>query len=108
MLNAPRFEILPDVPFERRSSRRIPVSLPVDIEIGDTRCTGRMTELSRAGARMELRGRWTAGEALKISRNGIQLEAQIVWSDGSAAGLLFTEPMIESSFLQLREKPSTT
>jgi hypothetical protein len=108
MADAPRFEVPPAIPIERRRSRRIQVSLQVVVEIGGNSSGGRLTELSRAGARIELRGRWTVGESLIVRRNGVELHAQIVWSDGSTAGLLFPEPMVEVSFSKLREQPSIT
>jgi hypothetical protein len=89
---------------ERRRSRRIEVLLQVEVEIGGERRLARLTELSRAGARLELRGYKSIGEPLTIRRGGIELQAQLVWFEGSAAGLWFPQPMDEDEFLKLRKR----
>ena len=95
---------LASLPYERRRSRRIEVLLQVEVEIGGERRLARLTELSRAGARIELRGSNSVGEPLTIRRGGIELQAQVVWSEGSAAGLWFPHAMNEDEFLQLRKR----
>jgi hypothetical protein len=89
---------------ERRRSRRIDVLLQVEVEIAGERRLARLTELSRAGARIELRGPKSVGESLMIRRGGINLEAQIVWWEGPVAGLWFPKPMNEDSFIELRRR----
>lgn len=96
--------IPPAISVERRRSRRIDVLLQVEVEIGGERRLARLTELSRAGARIELRGSKSVGEPLTIRRAGVELRAQIAWAEGSAAGLWFPDALNEDSFLQLRKK----
>jgi hypothetical protein len=91
-------------PDERRRSRRIEVLVQVEVEIGGERRLARLTELSRAGARIELRGAKSVGEPLTIRRGGIELQAQVVWFEGSAAGLWFPQAMHEDEFVQLRKR----
>jgi hypothetical protein len=88
---------------ERRRSRRILVSLPVELEFGADKRLGRLTDLSRTGGRVDdLGGAKTLGDTVVLRRNGIEVRAQIVWADRSAVGLLFTEPLEERSFLQIK------
>jgi hypothetical protein len=96
--------IPPALHVERRRSRRIDVLLQVEVEIGGERRLARLTELSRAGARIEMRGSKSVGEYLTIRRAGFKLQAQVVWADPSAAGLWFPEPLVEERFLQLRRR----
>jgi hypothetical protein len=99
------FDLIPPaVPHERRRSRRIAVQLQVEVEICGKRLIGRITELSRAGARIELRGAKPVKDAVIIRRPGIELHGHIVWADGEAAGLWFPKPMDEDTFVQLRRK----
>jgi hypothetical protein len=92
------------LPAEQRRTRRIEVLLPVEVEIQDERRVARITDMSRAGARLSLRGTKGVGEPLIIRRNGVELRAQIVWCDVSSAGVWFPEAMDETSFLQIRKK----
>lgn len=100
MSSLPLSAISPD----RRHRRRIEVMLPVEVEIAGENRVGRISELSRAGARITLRGEKASGDAVVIRRSGLELQAQIVWVDGLTAGLWFAEPMSESFFLQLRKR----
>lgn len=104
MSSVPLSAIPPAIAHERRRTRRIEVLIPVEIEIGGERRVARITEMSRAGARITLRGLSTTGEELVIRRNGVELKALVVWADGLQAGLWFPEPMDEASFLQLRKR----
>jgi hypothetical protein len=78
--------------------------LPVEVEMNGERRVARITEMSRAGARLTLRGPTTTGSVLVIRRNGIELHAVVVWADTSDAGVWFPQPMDEASFLQLRKR----
>lgn len=89
-------------PHERRQSRRIKVLLPVQIEAEGERHIGRITELSRAGARIEVRAPLASGQAVIVRRGGIELHGQVVWVEAPAAGLWFPCAMDEGTFLQIR------
>jgi hypothetical protein len=66
------------------------------------RLVARVTEVSRAGARLDLGSQGATGDAVTLRRNGVTLQAKIVWTDDSGTGLWFPNPLDESSFLQLR------
>jgi hypothetical protein len=104
MSSAPLHAFPPALPIEQRRTRRIEVLLPVEVEIQDERRVARITDLSRAGARISLRGTKSIGDYLIIRRNGIELGAQIAWCDSSTAGVWFPKSMDESSFLQIRKR----
>jgi hypothetical protein len=87
---------------EKRRSRRIEVLLPVEIELRGQRHLGRITELSRAGARLQMLAHKARGDAVVIRRAGVEIRSLIVWTEGTYAGLWFAEPMDEGVFLQLR------
>jgi hypothetical protein len=91
-------------PVEKRRTRRIEVLLPVEVGIRDERRVARITDISRAGARINLRGAKAIGDHLIIRRNGLELGAQIAWCDSSSAGVWFPVPMDESDFLQIRKR----
>jgi hypothetical protein len=91
-------------PIERRRSRRIEVLLQVEVETGGARRLGRLTEISRAGGRIELRGPKSIGDPVTVRRGGVELKGQIVWWEGAVAGLWFPKPMDEESFIQLRKR----
>jgi hypothetical protein len=107
MSSAPLMAIPPAIDVERRRTRRIDVSLPVEVEVrGETR-PARLTDLSRAGGRIDdFAPPKSLGEPLTLRRNGVELNAQIVWADRSSAGLWFPEPMGETSFIRLRHRAS--
>ncbi len=105
MSTAPLHAIPTAIDVERRRTRRIEVSLPIEVDVGGETYLAPLTELSRAGGRIDdLRGARSMGEALTIRRNGVELRAEIVWFDSSAAGLWFPEPMDEISFVRLRQR----
>jgi len=89
---------------ERRRTRRIQVLLLVEVELRGERHIGRITELSRAGARIEARATKATGEAIVIRRGDVELHGQIAWAYGAVAGLWFPTPMDECTFLQLRRR----
>jgi hypothetical protein len=74
------------------------------VEIGGESRIARLTEMSRAGGRITLRGTWPSGQALTLRRGDFELEAMIVWTDGSAAGLWFPKALDEASFVKLRSR----
>jgi hypothetical protein len=94
--------IPPAIPLERRRARRIQVSLPVDLETDRGRLLARVTEVSRAGARLDLCNQGATGDAVTLRGNGLTVQARIVWTDDSGTGLWFPHPLDENSFLQLR------
>ncbi|HZG46450.1 MAG TPA: PilZ domain-containing protein [Allosphingosinicella sp.] len=104
MSSVPLSAIPPAIANERRRTRRIEVMLPVEIEMNGERRVARITEMSRAGARLTLRGPTTTNSVLTIRRNGVELHAVIVWADDTQAGVWFPQPMDEGSFLQLRKR----
>jgi len=96
-------ELIPRaIPLERRRARRIPVSLPVDLETDRGRLLANITEVSRAGARLDLCNQGDTGDVVTLRCNGVTLQARIVWTDDSGTGLWFPQPLEEGSFLQLR------
>jgi hypothetical protein len=99
--------IPPAIPLERRRAGRIKVSLPVEVEIAREKLIARVTELSRAGARLELRSRGATGDDVTLRRDGITIQAKIVWTDVSETGLWFPELLDEFSFLRLRRSTLT-
>jgi hypothetical protein len=96
--------IPPAIPDERRRSRRIAIQLQVEVEIRGEQLIGRITELSRAGGRIDVPGVKSVGDAVIIRRGGIELHGHIVWAESVTAGLWFPAPMDEDTFLQLRRK----
>lgn len=104
MSSVPLSAIPPAIANERRRTRRIEVMLPVEVELNGEKRVARITEMSRAGARLTLRGPTTTNSVLTIRRNGIEMQAVVVWADDSQAGVWFPQPMDENSFLQLRKR----
>ena len=104
MSSAPLTFAPPPLAAERRRTRRIEVLLPVEVEIGGERRVARITEISRAGAGISLRGPKAIGEPLTIRRNGVELKGRIVWADEGRAGLWFPQALDERSFLELRKR----
>jgi hypothetical protein len=101
------FQAIPPIaPLERRRGRRIQVSLQVEVELSGERRAARMTEVSRAGARLEQGEQGATGDSVILRCNGVTLEAKIVWTDHSGTGLWFPEALDETSFLQLRSATS--
>ena len=98
--------IPPAAPLERRRGRRIQVSLHVEIELAGKRRAARLTEVSRAGARLEQGEQGATGDAVVLRCKGITLQAKIVWTDGTGTGLWFPEALDETSFLRLRSATS--
>jgi hypothetical protein len=91
----------PAIDDDRRRHRRIQVLLSVQVDAGAQPRVGRMTELSRKGARVQLAAPLPVGRVV-IRRAGVELGARIAWVRGDAVGLEFDRAMDERSFLQLR------
>jgi hypothetical protein len=104
MASAPLQAFPPALRTEQRRTRRIEVLLPVEVKIRDEKRVARITDISRAGARISLRGLKATGDLLTIRRNGVELQAQIAWCDTVSAGVWFPMPMDETSFLQIRKR----
>ncbi|MGZ8997500.1 MAG: PilZ domain-containing protein [Allosphingosinicella sp.] len=91
------------VPIERRRARRIQLSLPIELELDDSKSFAQLVELSRTGARVAIMG-VRPGAELIIRRAGVEVHGKIIWTNGSVAGLRFPEPIEETHFLQLRKR----
>lgn len=87
---------------DRRRHRRIQVLLAVHIDAGDQPQVGRVVDLSRKGARVQVAGQVLQGQRVVIRRAGVAIGAQVAWRRGAVIGVEFDTPMEERSFLQLR------
>jgi hypothetical protein len=65
MAIAPLDNISHAAPLERRQTHRIAVLIEIMVDVGGQSIRGRITEMSRAGARIEMVGRRAVGELLK-------------------------------------------
>jgi hypothetical protein len=96
----------PALNYDPRDSRRIEVLFAVAIEAAKNSQIGRIIELSRKGARLEVSGSLPVGEKIVLRRAGVELEARITWRKGPQAGAAFIVPLEEMSFLRLRRYPA--
>ena len=96
------FAIPPAATGERRRDRRIQVLLAVEIDAERQREAGRLTELSRTGARVQVPGIFPVDEPVTLRRGSVELSGRVVWRRGNAAGIELAEALDERSFLQVR------
>ena len=90
-----------DIPpaYDRRRNRRTSLYLSVQVDAGSLPRTGKLKELSRTGAKLEVASPLAVNNLIILSRAGVELPARVVWSKGQIAGLEFAFPLPEENFL---------
>lgn len=93
------------IPYNRRGARRISTNLPVQIYTECFHHSGKLQELSRTGAKLEMAGMAPVNQTLVLKLAGLELSARVVWTSGPLTGVEFRYPLPEKSFLRMRRAP---
>jgi hypothetical protein len=101
MTNTPS-KNMPPLPYEQRGDRRINVVFAVAVEAAGRPQIGRITELSRSGARLLLPTLLATGEEVVLRRGGLDLIGKVTWQRHDSVGIGFIKPLDETAFLRLR------
>lgn len=86
----------------RRRARRIQIDLPVQVHAECFHQSGKLQELSRTGAKLEVKDKVPVNQIVVLSRAGLELSARVVWTSGGLMGVEFRYPLPEKSFLRMR------
>lgn len=89
-------------PYNRRRARRIRIDLSVHIYADRFHQAGKLQEISRTGAKLEMVGAVLVNQIVVLSRAGLELSARVVWTNGRTMGVEFRYPLPEKSFLRMR------
>jgi hypothetical protein len=79
----------PQLAREKRTSPRIPVSLPVLIEVSGSQHNAKVHNLSRGGALVEVTGQMPSGSHIRFNCGSIETTGTVVWKDQSCLGVKF-------------------
>ena len=85
---------------ERRTEPRVPVSLPVLVNLSGCQRTAKLHNLSRGGAMVETAAALARGSRLVLSCGTIEANATVVWHDGQTFGLRFAAPVNDAVIRQ--------
>ncbi len=87
----------------RRANARVRLDLPAELILLEGLRRGRLRNLSRTGASIELSPppRTTSQGFLRFA--GVEVFAQVMWSGGGRCGLVFDEPIAERILLAMRQ-----
>lgn len=79
----------PQLAREKRTSPRIPVSLPVLIEASGSQHNAKVHNLSRGGALVEVTGQMPSGSHIRFNCGSIEASGTVVWKDETCLGVKF-------------------
>lgn len=83
---------------DRRAANRLPVALPVILDLGGQRIGARLIDLTLNGGRIEASAVPLPNSKLVLHCGTVVIAGTVVWSRGSQIGMKFRVPLSERQF----------
>lgn len=91
------------LPVGRRAAARVRLDLPAELLVLDGLRRGRLKNLSRTGASIELSPPPRTASQGFLRFAGLELFVQVMWSGGGRSGLLFDKPISDDTLFAMRQ-----